>query len=138
MANYIPKNADRFSLLSELPNSQYGIQMAPSQGQSQGQQSEPWIKPETAQAAYSGMQSGGLSGALMGGGTQAMLGAESMGAAMAGGGPWAIAGGLLLSELEAAQKAKAQREAEEIANEKNKRTNMTNLLQNNSKTKFSV
>jgi len=65
----------------------------------------------TRQAAAAGMRSGGLSGALMSAG-------------MASGNPYAIGGGLILSQIEQAQKAKAQAEQERIENEKNRRDNM--------------
>lgn len=94
---------------------------------------EPFISPQTAMAGVKGAQAGGLSGALMSGGISSLL---TSGAAA--GGPYAIAGGLLLSELEAAQRAKAEQEAQEIANEKNRRANMQNVLQQNARTTFKV
>ena len=94
---------------------------------------DPFISPQTAMAGVKGAQAGGLSGALMSGGISSLL---TSGAAA--GGPYAIAGGLLLSELEAAQRAKAEQEAQEIANEKNRRANMQNILQQNARTTFKV
>lgn len=129
MANYTPYQQDKYSLLSELPNTQYGNSQLPFEPQAQ----ESLIDPSTIRASYGGMQAGGLSGALMSGGVSSLL---TSGAAA--GGPYAIAGGLLLSELEAAQKAKAQQEAEKIANEKTRMANMANALQSNSKTVFRV
>ena len=56
----------------------------------------------------------------------------------AAGGPYAIAGGLLLSELEAAQKEKARVEAEKIQNEKDRMANMQGQLNAQSRTVFRV
>lgn len=97
------------------------------------QTSEPLVSTSTAQAAARGAQSGGLSGALMSGGVNSLL---TSGAAA--GGPYAIAGGLLLSELEAAQKEKARVEAEKIQNEKDRMANMQNQLNAQSRTVFKV
>ena len=103
------------------------------QAQSQPAQQEGLLSPSTAQAAARGAQSGGLSGALMSGGVNSMLTSG-----MAAGGPYAIAGGLLLSELQAAQEAKARQEAEMIANEKARNQNMQNQLNQNARTVFRV
>ena len=129
-------NSPSYSLLDDMEfKTSFGKPMEQLAPQAQ---QESFISPGTAQAAARGAQGGGLSGALMSGGTAAMLGAESGSAAMAGGGPWAIAGGLLLSELQAAQEAKARQEAEMIANEKNKNQNMQNQLNQSARTVFRV
>lgn len=94
---------------------------------------DPLFSQSTAQAAARGAQSGGLSGALISGGVNSMLTSG-----MAAGGPYAIAGGLLLSELQAAQEAKARQEAEMIANEKARNQNMQNQLNQNARTVFRV
>lgn len=91
------------------------------------------ISPSTASAGIKGAQAGGLSGALMAGGVNSLL---TSGAAA--GGPFAIAGGLLLSELQAAQEAKALAEAQKIENEKNRMANMQNQLNAQSRTVFKV
>lgn len=96
-------------------------------------QDDPMLSQSTAQAAARGAQSGGLSGALMSGGVSSLL---TSGAAA--GGPYAIAGGLLLSELQAAQEAKARQEAEMIANEKARNTNIQNQLNQNARSTFRV
>ena len=131
MATYI--NPKKYSLLDELPSTQYGTpqKTARLQETSMMQGGGDWLdsfgsmSPGTAQATTQGLQSGGLSGALMSGG-------------MAAGNPYAIAGGLVLSEIEAKQKAKAAKEQEDIANEKQRRSNIMNLLQSNSKTRFGI
>lgn len=139
MANYMgPYNGSSYSLFDDedfktaFSGGGQGSQRSPAEAP------EPWISKNTQAAMASGGKSGGLSGALMSGGVSSMLGAESMGAAMAGGGPYAIAGGLLLSELQAAQEAKARQEAEQISNEKQRRSDMQNMLQQNSRTRFMV
>lgn len=73
---------------------------------------QPMLDQSTQQAAAYGGQAGGISGALIAGGTSSLL---NNGAAA--GGPYAIAGGLLLSQIEAAQKAKAEKEQQRVANE---------------------
>jgi len=77
---------------------------------------KPMMFDDTARAAAYGAQSGGLSGALTSGGVASMLGAGGM----AGGGPYAVAGGLILSQIEAAQKAKAQAEIQRVTDERNR------------------
>lgn len=136
MANYMG-NSPSYSLLDDM-EFRTAFSGQPQAQQQASAQQEGLLSPSTAQAAARGAQSGGLSGALMSGGVSSMLGAESMGAAMAGGGPYAIAGGLLLSELQAAQEAKARQEAEMIANEKARNQNMQNQLNQNARTVFRV
>jgi hypothetical protein len=91
------------------------------------------MSKSTIAAGVKGAQAGGLSGALMAGGVNSLL---TSGAAA--GGPYAIAGGLLLSELQAAQEAKAQAEAQRVENEKNRMANMQGQLNSMSKTVFKV
>lgn len=130
MANYMG-NSPSYSLLDDMEfRTAFGGQ--PKQ-QMQAETQEQLISPSTAQAAARGAQSGGLSGALMSGGVNSMLTSG-----MAAGGPYAIAGGLLLSELQAAQEAKARQEAEMIANEKARNQNMQNQLNQNARTVFKV
>lgn len=133
MANYTPYGSDRYSLLGDMD---FQNSFAPKQAmasQTAIPAEEPLISPSTAMAGAKGAQAGGLSGALMAGGINSLF---TSGAAA--GGPYAIAGGLLLSELEAAQRAKAEQEAQEIANEKNRRASMQNVLQQNARTTFKV
>lgn len=133
MANYTPYGSDKYSLLGDM---QFQNAFAPKQELATAPQAaaeEPFLSNSTAMAGVKGAQAGGLSGALMSGGISSLL---TSGAAA--GGPYAIAGGLLLSELEAAQRAKAEQEAQEIANEKNRRANMQNVLQQNARTTFKV
>lgn len=92
------------------------------------------MSPDTARAAAIGAQSGGLSGALTSGGIASMLGSGGL----AGGGPYALAGGLILSQIEAAQKAKAAQEQERIANEKGRRSQMLAQFNRNSNLDFNV
>lgn len=131
MANYMG-NSPSYSLLDDM-EFRTAFSGQPQTQQQASAQQEGLLSPSTAQAAARGAQSGGLSGALMSGGISSLL---TSGAAA--GGPYAIAGGLLLSELEAAQRAKAEQEAQEIANEKNRRSNMQNVLQQNARTTFKV
>lgn len=122
-------NSPSYSLLDDMEfKSSFDNYQAPTQITQ-----EPFISPGTAQSAARGAQSGGLSGALMAGGVNSLL---TSGAAA--GGPYAIAGGLLLSELEAAQKEKARVEAEKIQNEKDRMANMQSQLNNQSRTVFRV
>lgn len=109
------------------------LKEASGQSLDSGMGNDPLFSQSTAQAAARGAQSGGLSGALMAGGVNSLL---TSGAAA--GGPYAIAGGLLLSELQAAQEAKARQEAEMIANEKARNQNMQNQLNQNARTVFKV
>lgn len=128
MANYMG-NSPSYSLLDDMEfKSSFDNYQAPAQVPQ-----ESFISPSTAQAAARGAQSGGLSGALMAGGVSSLL---TSGAAA--GGPYAIAGGLLLSELEAAQKEKARVEAEKIQNEKDRMANMQGQLSAQSRTVFRV
>jgi hypothetical protein len=119
MAEYIKNNQSKFSLL-DTPEFQT-MYSKPSGGGAQTQsaessadESKSFLSPDVARATAYGAQSGGLSGALTSGGVTSMLGP----AGMAGGGPYAVAGGLILSQIEAAQKAKAEAEQERIKNEK--------------------
>jgi len=97
----------------------------------QGQ--DPMFSPDVARAAAYGAQSGGLSGALTSGGVTSLL---TNGAAA--GGPYAIAGGLILSQIEASQKAKAAAEQERIANEKNRMNATKQAYMNNANLKFGI
>ncbi len=82
-----------------------------------------WQGP-AAQGAMQGAASGSLGGTLMGGGLSAGL----MGAGPAG---WGVAGaGLILSQIEAKQKAKAMQE-QAIADEANQRKQQTMAALNN-------
>lgn len=136
MANYTGQKPS-FSLFEdEAFNTAWSN--APLKEQSQAQSNpmvseDPLISPSTAMAAAKGAQAGGLPGALMSGGINSLL---TSGAAA--GGPYAIAGGLLLSEFQAAQEDKARAEAERIANEKKRMANMQNVLQQNARTTFKV
>lgn len=94
---------------------------------------EPFMSPEVARSAAYGAQSGGLSGALISGGTTSLL---TSGAAA--GGPYAIAGGLILSQIEAAQKAKAEQEAQKIQAEKEKQAKMMNVYAKMANQKFGI
>lgn len=122
----------------------YGSQMSKGSPASTGVQSDmdkylaQQQRSDITRAAMSGAQSGGLSGALTSGGVSAMLGAENMEAAMGGMGPYAIAGGLVLSQIEAAQKAKAAQEQERIANEKGRRGQMLAQFNRNANLDFNV
>jgi hypothetical protein len=131
MANYMG-NSPSYSLLDDM-EFRTAFSGQPQTQQQASAQQEGLLSPSTAQAAARGAQSGGLSGALISGGVNSMLTSG-----MAAGGPYAIAGGLLLSELQAAQEAKARQEAEMIANEKQRRSDMQNMLQQNSRTRFMV
>lgn len=69
---------------------------------------QPLVSKDTRDAALAGGRSGGLSGALMGGGVSSMLGEGGL----AAGGPYALAGGLILSQIEAKQAEDAQKQAQ--------------------------
>lgn len=131
MANYM-SDSPYYSLLGDK---QFQTAFSNPQKQMQVSQdsTDPWINKNTASAAAQGAQSGGLSGMLMSGGVNSLL---TSGAAA--GGPYAIAGGLLLSELQAAQEAKARQEAEMIANEKQRNSNMQGQLNQNARSTFRV
>jgi hypothetical protein len=131
MANYMG-NSPSYSLLDDM-EFRTAFSGQPQTQQQASAQQEGLLSPSTAQAAARGAQSGGLSGALISGGVNSMLTSG-----MAAGGPYAIAGGLLLSELQAAQEAKARQEAEMIANEKARNQNMQNQLNQNARTVFRV
>lgn len=115
MAGYIPQIGQQaqsqYSLI-DLPQFQTAYSQTPAQAVP-AQEGGSFLSPDVAKAAAYGAQSGGVSGALISGGTTSLL---TSGAAA--GGPYAIAGGLILSQIEAAQKAKAAHEQEVIANEK--------------------
>lgn len=89
---------------------------------------------DVARSAMYGAQSGGVSGALTSGGIMSILGPSGM----AGGGPYALAGGLILSQIEAAQKAKAQQEAERIQNEKQRMADMGAQYRSMANQRYSV
>ena len=80
----------------------------------------PFMSADVARASVSGAQAGGVSGGLISGGLTASL-AEG---GLAGAGPYAVAGGFILSQLEAAQKAEADAEKQRIKNEMDRRDNM--------------
>jgi hypothetical protein len=114
MAYYTPdlKKQDlQYNSIMDLPAFQQSYSKKP---ESEPETKEPFLSPDVARATAYGAQSGGLSGALTSGGVTSMLGP----AGMSGGGPYAVAGGLILSQIEAAQKAKAAAEQEKIDNEK--------------------
>ena len=95
---------------------------------------EPMFSKDTAQAIQSGAQAGGISGALTSGGISSMLGKGGM----AGGGPYALAGGLILSQIEAAEKAKADAEKQRIRNEMDRRNNMQSTHASMANQKFGI
>lgn len=108
-------------------NSQYSIMDIPQFNQSYDRPAdsyrlpddavkEPMFSKDTAQAIQSGAQAGGMSGALVSGG-------------VASGNPYALAGGLILSQIEAAQKAKAQAEAQRVADEKSRMANTQSMYE---------
>jgi hypothetical protein len=93
-----------------LPNTSFGYLPQNDQGaQEQPASQESFLSPDVAKATAYGAQSGGLSGGLISGGTTSLL---TSGAST--GNVAAIGGGLILSQIEAAQQAKAQKEQEEI------------------------
>lgn len=137
MAEYIqsrtgaPLNTDNYSMFTDqnsLVNNPQFRSAYSSGGNPQGETSdfnqannygtqqpakEKMFDPATAQAAAYGAQSGGIAGALTSGGVTSLLanGASTGNVA-------AIGGGLILSQIEAAQKAKAAAEQEHMANQK--------------------
>lgn len=131
MANYQPYNANQYSLL-DVPEFKSSYQGSPSSYIQQPQQ-ESMMDPSTARAAAYGAQNGGISGALTAGGVSSLL---SNGASA--GGPYAIAGGLILSQIEAAQKAKQAQEDERVANEKNRMNKMQQAYANNANLRFGI
>jgi len=118
MAGYIPQLGQQaqsqYSLI-DLPQFQTSYSQTSPQEAAAPAAQDPAISPAVAKSAAYGAQSGGLSGALTSAGTTSLL---TSGAAA--GGPYAIAGGLILSQIEAAQKAKAAHEQEQIENEKSR------------------
>ena len=120
MANYYDPN--KYSLLKEMQHNTQYSNVTPQQAIEDAQ---PMFDKDTSKAMASGMQSGGVSGALMSGGIMTSN-------------PFMIGGGLLLSELEAQKKAEAEAERQNIENEKNRRKNIQSVLGQMSTTKFGV
>lgn len=111
MAGY---NTNQYSLI-DTPEFKTAYSGSGQQAQAPAEQKEQFMSNDVARATAYGAQSGGLSGALTSGGVTSLL---TSGAAA--GGPYAIAGGLILSQIEAAQKAKAAAEQERVEGEKNR------------------
>lgn len=136
MANYF--SPDKYSLLDnpqfQTQFSGPGQQIQAQPAQQVTQQSDPLLSPDVARATAYGGQAGGLSGALTSGGVASVLGP----AGMAGGGPYAIAGGLILSQIEAAQKAKAEAEKQKIQDEKDRQSKLSNVYARMANQQFGV
>lgn len=124
MANYYDPN--KYSLLKEIQGLETSYGKDPKMAQTQQvAESSPMFDKQTTQSMASGMQSGGVSGALMSGGVMS-------------GNPYMIGGGLILSELEAKKKAEAEAERQNIENEKNRRSSIQNVLTQMSNSKFGI
>ena len=124
MANYYDPN--KYSLLKEIQGLETSYGKSPQMAQAQqAAESAPMFDKQTTQSMASGMQSGGVSGALMSGGVMSSN-------------PYMIAGGLVLSELEAKKKAEAEAERQNIENEKNRRSSIQNVLTQMSNSKFGI
>lgn len=124
MANYYDPN--KYSLLKEIQGLETSYGKSPQMAQAQqAAESAPMFDKQTTQSMASGMQSGGVSGALMSGGVMS-------------GNPYMIGGGLILSELEAKKKAEAEAERQNIENEKNRRSSIQNVLTQMSNSKFGI
>lgn len=124
MANYYDPN--KYSLLKEIQGIETSYGKNPNIAQTQQvAESSPMFDKQTTQSMASGMQSGGVSGALMSGGVMS-------------GNPYMIGGGLILSELEAKKKAEAEAERQNIENEKNRRSSIQNVLTQMSNSKFGI
>ncbi len=124
MANYYDPN--KYSLLKEIQGLETSYGKSPQMAQTQQvAESAPMFDKQTTQSMASGMQSGGVSGALMSGGVMSSN-------------PYMIAGGLVLSELEAKKKAEAEAERQNIENEKNRRSSIQNVLTQMSSSKFGI
>lgn len=115
-------------------NSSLSKRSLPVSTQQSSPQANSLMSDPVARATAQGAQAGGASGALISGGVTSMLGP----AGMSGGGPWAAAGGLILSQIEAAKAAKAREEQERVQNEKDRRNNMIGLYNNMAQTRFGV
>jgi len=129
MANYY--NPNGYSLI-DIPEfkTAYSNSVQPEQKKPE----ESLISPEVARATAYGAQSGGISGGLIAGGLTSSLAPGGL----AGAGPYAVAGGLILSQIEAAQKAKLEQEQERIANEKNRQAKLDNVYQRMGSMRFGV
>lgn len=138
MANYVPYQQSDYSLLDNPQFQSYfsgkdaGVESQSGLPQ-KAATSQDLVSPSTARAAANGAQFGGASGALISGGVSSML-TNGAGA----GGPYALAGGLILSQIEAAQKAKAQQEAERVQNEKDTMEKTRQSYMNNANMRFGV
>lgn len=92
------------------------------------------LDPETRSAAMSGAGSGGVAGALTSGGLASMLGKGGM----SGGGPYALAGGLVLSQIQARMaedKAIQDKYDADVANQQN---NLMQLAQKRSRDVYRI
>ncbi len=92
------------------------------------------MDPETRSAAMSGLKSGGVSGALMSGGISSMLGKGGM----AGGGPYALAGGLVLSQIQARMEEDKAIQDKYDADMANQQNNLMALAQKRSRDVYKV
>lgn len=128
MANYYDPNGYSLIDLPEFKTAYSGQQ------QTQAPKEELPFTPEVARATAQGAQHGGISGALISGGAAASLAPGGL----AGAGPYAVAGGLILSQIEAAQKAKMEQEQEKIQQEKNRQAKLANVYQGMGKMRFGV
>jgi hypothetical protein len=118
---------------SLLDNQEFKTAYGTEEKSSAPEAEEPMFSKSTAQAAAQGAQFGGLSGALTAGGVSSLL---TSGAAA--GGPYAIAGGLILSQIEANQKAKAAAEQERVQNEKNRMASMQSMYEKMANQSYNV
>ena len=92
------------------------------------------LNPETANSVNSGMRSGGASGALVSGGLSSMLGSGGMSA----GGPYALAAGLVLSQIEARQKEDAEAQAQYEKDTKEQQGNLMSLASRRAQNVYKV
>lgn len=133
MAGYSPDLKEQnlqYNSIMDLPSFRDSYKStSPEQVKSE----DPMFSKDVARATGYGAQSGGLSGALTSGGVTSLL---TNGAAA--GGPYAIAGGLILSQIEAAQKAKAAAEQERIEGEKNRMEKTRQAYASNANMSFGI
>lgn len=122
-----------YSYLSDVPQFSTSYDYVNPQTAAVAPEQEPLMSKDTARAAAYGAQSGGLSGALMAGGINSMLTSG-----MAAGGPYALAGGAVLSMIEAQQRKKAEKEAAEAAQAKQIKDDTVNQYNIMAKTNFGV
>lgn len=125
MAAYMPQG--QYSLLNDpqFETAYSGIKASNMVDKAPVQEESILGDKDTRQAAAAGMRSGGLSGALLSGG-------------IASGNPYAIGGGLILSQIEEAQKAKAAQEQERIENEKARMVAMKTQYNNMANMSFKI